>query len=74
MREVGFSNGARANRLRAASRDYGISARMLNDLGARKIRLLSNHHRASLGARSLHLEIVEDRSALESGQIRLEKL
>jgi 3,4-dihydroxy 2-butanone 4-phosphate synthase / GTP cyclohydrolase II len=40
-------------------RDYGIGAQILNDLGARKIRLLSNHPPRVSAIEAFDLEIVE---------------
>jgi len=40
-------------------RDYGIGAQILNDLGVRKIRLLSNHPPRITAIEAFDLEIVE---------------
>ncbi len=48
-RETGYGN----------FRDYGIGAQILNDLGVRKIRLLSNHPPKVNAIEAFDLEIVE---------------
>ncbi|NOR49543.1 MAG: bifunctional 3,4-dihydroxy-2-butanone-4-phosphate synthase/GTP cyclohydrolase II, partial [Desulfuromonadales bacterium] len=40
-------------------RDYGIGAQILNELGVRKIRLLTNNPRKIIGLEGYGLEIVE---------------
>ncbi|MDD5199278.1 MAG: hypothetical protein PHC88_05690, partial [Terrimicrobiaceae bacterium] len=40
-------------------RDYGLGAQILNDLGVRKIRLLTNNPRKVVGLEGYNLEIVE---------------
>jgi 3,4-dihydroxy 2-butanone 4-phosphate synthase/GTP cyclohydrolase II len=40
-------------------RDYGVGAQILNDLGVRKIRLLTNNPRKFVALRGYGLEFVE---------------
>ena len=41
-------------------RDYGVGAQILNDLGVRKIRLITNTPRRRIGLIGYGLEIVEN--------------
>jgi 3,4-dihydroxy 2-butanone 4-phosphate synthase/GTP cyclohydrolase II len=50
---------ARAQTGYGSFRDYGIGAQILNDLGVRKIRLLSNHPPRVSALEAFDLEIVE---------------
>jgi 3,4-dihydroxy 2-butanone 4-phosphate synthase/GTP cyclohydrolase II len=50
---------ARKNTGYGSFRDYGIGAQILNDLGVRKIRLLSNHPPKITAIEAFDLEIVE---------------
>ncbi len=42
------------------NRDYGIGAQILNDLGVRKIRLITNNPKKRVGLMGYGLEIVEN--------------
>ena len=44
----------------AEQKDIGIGAQILNDLGIRKLRLLTNHPRKRIGLIGYGLEIVEN--------------
>jgi 3,4-dihydroxy 2-butanone 4-phosphate synthase/GTP cyclohydrolase II len=41
-------------------RDYGVGAQILRDLGARKLRLITNHPQKRAGIEGYGLEIVEN--------------
>ena len=52
-----------------AFRDYGLGAQILNDLGVRKLKLLTNNPKKLVGLAGYGLEVVE-RVAIEAGARR----
>lgn len=50
---------AAAQGVQVDTRDYGIGAQILRDLGLRKIRLLTNHSDRKVGLKAFDVEIVE---------------
>jgi 3,4-dihydroxy 2-butanone 4-phosphate synthase/GTP cyclohydrolase II len=62
LQELGFDTIEANEKLgfRADERDYGIGAQMLRELGARKIRLISNNPQKKAGLQGYGLEIVDN--------------
>jgi 3,4-dihydroxy 2-butanone 4-phosphate synthase / GTP cyclohydrolase II len=54
-------------------RDYGLGAQILNDLGVRKIRLMTNNPRKVVGLEAFNLEIVEQVPIRSDSNVHNEK-